>query len=294
MFRKKNIKLNGGKAQGNEKLVRGDEITLYLSEETIDGFREKKESFFSGKLDIVFEDEDILVVNKPAGLLSQKADKNDVSLVEYISSYIDDTSNTFRAGICNRLDRNTSGLVVAGKSVRGLQWMNQLFRERDLKKYYLCLVFGGVKKGKHLQAYLKKDRKENQVKIVSRPEPGAQKIETEYQPLHTVVWKGQEMTLLRVHLITGKSHQIRAHLASIGHPIVGDVKYGCRTASVLREAKHQMLHAWRLELGTPDYLPEKYHGMCWEAAPPAHFLKILQQIGIKKIESMNITAANDR
>ena len=152
MLRKKNIKLNGKKAEGMEKLKEGDEIALYLADDTIDGFRQQETSAVElampeAGLDVVFEDEDILVINKPVGMLSQKADKGDVSLVEYISGYlvkngtIDRTqSQTFRPGICNRLDRNTSGLVVAGKSIQGLQWMNQLFRERDLKKYYLCLM----------------------------------------------------------------------------------------------------------------------------------------------------------
>jgi 23S rRNA pseudouridine955/2504/2580 synthase len=227
-------------------------------------------------LDVIFEDEDILVINKPAGMLSQKADRDDISLVEYISAYVDTTSAAFRPGICNRLDRNTSGLVVAGKSVRGLQWMNRLFRERDLDKQYLCLVCGTVKQGEHLKGYLKKDRKNNQVQIVSREEPGAERIETSYEPRQVIVWKGQALTLLQVHLITGKSHQIRAHLASIGHPIVGDAKYGRGTfRAVLPEVRHQLLHAWRLEIGTPEYLPEKYRGMIWEAEIPKEIKKII-------------------
>jgi 23S rRNA pseudouridine955/2504/2580 synthase len=283
MLRKKNIKLNGKKAQGNEKLVAGDEISLYLSEETIDGFREKREELPARELDIVFEDEDILVVNKPVGMLSQKADRSDVSLVEYLSAYVDSTSDTFRVGICNRLDRNTSGLVVAGKSVRGLQWTNQLFRQRDLKKYYLCIVCGKLEKGEHLRGYLKKDREKNQVQVLSQEEAGTERIETKYEPLQTCLWQGQSFTLLQVHLITGKSHQIRAHLASIGHPIVGDLKYGKKTPAqnILPEVRYQMLHAWRLELGKADYLPEKYWGMKFEAAPPGLFLKVMKKIGIK-------------
>lgn len=297
MIRKKNIKLNGKKAGGMEKLKEGDEIALYLADDTIDGFRQQETSAVElampeAGLDVVFEDEDILVINKPVGMLSQKADKGDVSLVEYISGYlvkngtIDRTqSQTFRPGICNRLDRNTSGLVVAGKSIQGLQWMNQLFRERDLKKYYLCIVKGRVEEGSRIAGYLRKNGSHNTVTILSRPEPGADRIETEYEPLQWGRLDDKEYTLLKVHLITGKSHQIRAHLQSIGHPIVGDGKYGHKDIYRIFKKEFglrcQLLHAWRLELMSPDYLPEKYHGKNFEAPVPEKFLQIMKGLGMK-------------
>ena len=155
MLRKKNIKLNGKKADGSEKVTAGDEITLYLADETVESFRKqtpqkaqrtKNTGRKSMNIPVIYEDQDILVLNKPVGVLSQKADRDDYSLVEWLEDYLGkDTAQTFRPGICNRLDRNTSGLVVAGKSIHGLQWMNRLFRERNLKKYYLCLVHGAVK-----------------------------------------------------------------------------------------------------------------------------------------------------
>lgn len=288
MLRKKNIKLNHGRASGSERLEDGDEITLYLSDDTIDGFCRERRQAVSDRvsLDIVFEDEDILVINKPTGMLSQKADKDDVSLVEYVEGYLAEASGTgvFRPGICNRLDRNTSGLVVAGKSVQGLQWMNQLFRQRDLKKYYLCLVYGKVDRETRLKGYLRKDKQRNVVEVLERQTPGAAKIETAYLPLGQAQYQGENYTLLQVHLITGRSHQIRAHLASIGHPIVGDMKYGQKGKSGL--ARHQLLHAWRLELGTPDYLPERYQGCCFEAGLPERFAGILQKMGIWPVERM--------
>ena len=165
MLRKKNIKLNGKKADGSEKVTAGDEITLYLADETVESFRKqtpqkaqstKNTGRKSMNIPVIYEDQDILVLNKPVGVLSQKADRDDYSLVEWLEDYLGkDTAQTFRPGICNRLDRNTSGLVVAGKSIHGLQWMNRLFRERNLKKYYLCLVHGAVKGEKKLHGFLK-------------------------------------------------------------------------------------------------------------------------------------------
>lgn len=289
MLRKKNIKLNGKKAEGNERLQAGDVISLYLSEETIEGFRLSKRSAVlpeksMKKLEIIYEDEDILIVNKPVGVLSQKADRDDVSLIEYIDQYLAGEDEVFRPGICNRLDRNTSGLVVAGKSVQGLQWMNQLFRERNLKKYYLCVVHGRIRSESKLQGYLYKDEKKNKVTVFRQKKEGAGYIETEYTPLCYGCWNGEEYTLLRVHLITGKSHQIRAHLSSIGCPIIGDVKYGdTRDCQQMKKAfglRCQLLHAWKLEFREPLYLPEKYHNRKFTAPIPGQFQKILRELGI--------------
>ena len=212
MLRKKNIKLNGKKADGSEKVAEGDEITLYLADDTIDGFRKQSTAREENakqpekpqmKIEVVYEDSDILVLNKPVGVLSQKADRKDYSLVEWLGDYLGQTSgHTFRPGICNRLDRNTSGLVVAGKSVRGLQWMNELFRTRALEKYYLCLVHGALSVEQSLHGYLKKDEKKNKVMVLGRPAAGAVEIETKYKPLQTVRWGGEAYTLLKIHLIT--------------------------------------------------------------------------------------------
>ena len=248
MMRKKNIVLNGKKAAGMEKLAAGDVVKLFLADDTIDKFRgiagaekqyiskadttSKKQRV---KLDIIFEDEDILVVNKPVDMLSQKADKNDISLVEHITWYLESQKDNedkafqgFKPGICNRLDRNTSGLIVAGKSIKGLQSMNELFRERKLKKYYLCIVKGKITKFKRIDGYLTKNENHNTVTISDKMSEGAHRIITEYEPLGQGMFQDGYYTLLKVHLVTGKSHQIRAHLKSIGHPIIGDSKYGSR------------------------------------------------------------------
>ena len=155
MMRKKNITLNGKKAAGNEKLEKGDTVKLFLSEETIEGFREKKKRAVhtGAKLDILYEDEQVMLINKPAGMLSQKAEKGDISMVEHLISHLLDTGEvteemlkTFRPSLCNRLDRNTSGIVAAGKTLQGLQMLSGLFKERTLHKYYLCIVKGVIKK----------------------------------------------------------------------------------------------------------------------------------------------------
>ena len=265
MLRKKNITLNGKKAEGVEKLQEGDHVKLFLSDETFLKFAgqppvHKDEANVKLKpvsLSVVYEDEDILIINKPQGMLSQKAKPSDVSANEYIMEYLLDTGaltgedlRTFRPSICNRLDRNTSGLLIAGKSLRGLQEMAECLKDRSMKKYYRCIVKGTVAEEKKITGYLKKDEGSNQVQIYSKEVPDSRYIETEYMPVETF----SDATLLEVHLITGRSHQIRAHLASIGHPVAGDEKYGDHNWNLTLKKKYgihgQMLHAYRLEF--PD------------------------------------------
>jgi 23S rRNA pseudouridine955/2504/2580 synthase len=261
MLRKKNIVLNGKKATGNEKLTAGDSIKLFLSDETFEKFAGKRQtndlaaSVPNIALEIVYEDHDVLAINKPAGMLSQKAKKEDISANEYILQYLLESGtitreslHTFKPSVCNRLDRNTSGILVAGKTLNGLQQMSKAFRERSMEKYYLAIVAGHISKPRRIEGFLKKDEKNNQVTILSEPSNDAKPIITEYRPLKLV---GQ-VTLLEVHLITGRSHQIRAHLASIGHPVIGDTKYGNPRLNreFLKNAgvTHQLLHAYRLFL----------------------------------------------
>lgn len=255
MLRKKNIVLNGKKASGNEKLAVGDSVKLFLSDETIAKFSKTEIVHTGQKLDILYEDEHVLFLNKPAGMLSQKAESNDTSLVEHIISYLLESSQlkeedlrTFRPSICNRLDRNTTGLVAAGKSLAGLQEMGALFQKRSLKKYYRCLVAGEIKEKQYIQGWLVKDQEANKVTVLSSGQPDALPIETEYEP----ICSNGRYTLLEVHLITGRTHQIRAHLASEGHEIIGDYKYGNRKLNDSFQKKYglksQLLHAYRLEM----------------------------------------------
>ena len=283
MLRKKNIVLNGKKASGNEKLVAGDSVKLFLSDETIQKFSiEITVCKSNTKLDILYEDDDILLVNKPAGMLSQKAEAKDISLVEHLISYLLESGQltrenlkSFKPSICNRLDRNTSGLVVCGKSLKGLQTMGQLFKERKLKKYYRCIVAGNVTEKQYVKGYLIKDEKKNQVTVSDTYFPESQEIETEYRPIQQL----KQGTLLEVHLITGKTHQIRAHLASQGHAVIGDYKYGSREINDRYKKEyqlsHQLLHAYRLEVPKTKELPQLSEKM-FVAPLPKQFQKIIE------------------
>jgi len=343
MLRKKNIVLNDRKASGREIIQEKDHIKIYLSDETFAKFAsvfpgdsdrqrtdtdEKTAKRTNGsspytdlnpqipdsdsrsKLEIVYEDRDILVINKPAGLLSQKASQGDDSANDRIISYLFSSGQltkeelrTFHPSICNRLDRNTSGLLIAGKTMRGLQQMGEQLKDRSAKKYYQALVRGRVAEPCHLHGYLVKDHRTNRVEIlpdasfadrtqissfvddcakmsisdnskILSSRPGS-RIETAYRP---AAYFGNA-TLLEVHLITGRSHQIRAHLASVGHPVLGDAKYG--DSSVNRELyratgiRSQLLHAWRMELAdgrileapVPDTFRKAEQWLCRSGLP---------------------------
>ncbi len=292
MMRKKNIVLNGKKCTGNEKLKQGDSIKLFFSDETIEKFSAgtyvtpKKEKI--NMLPIIYEDEQVLLMNKPVGVLSQKAKDSDVSAVEILINYLIETNQlskeqfrTFHPSICNRLDRNTSGILVAGKTLPALQGMNRFFKERTIAKYYRCLVKGRVIKNEdYIKGYLVKDQKTNKVSITKKKTEEGVPIETEY----CVIQSNDEVSLLEVHLITGKTHQIRAHLASIGHPIIGDYKYGDKQINEMYRQeyglKSQLLHAYRLEMPSSDgslaYLNDKK----FVAELPDKFIKICKDKGV--------------
>ena len=283
MLRKKNIVLNGKKATGNEKLEVGDSVKLFLADETIEKFSKLIVVKTKAKLDIVYEDDNVILINKPVGMLSQKADAKDESLVEHIISYMIESGQLkqedlrkFKPSICNRLDRNTSGLVVAGKSLAGLQIMGELFKERTLKKYYRCLVKGQIKEKQYIKGFLKKDEATNKVTISTKELPDSLPIETEYEP----IWSNEKCTLLEVHLITGRTHQIRAHLASQNHPIIGDYKYGNRKVNDVYKEKYklesQLLHAYRLEMPALDNELANMSDKKFVAPLPALFNKIAE------------------
>lgn len=249
MLRKKNIKLNGQKAEGREMLRQGDRVTIYFSEETLCKFcgGAKSINYPVTELSLVYEDDNIVLINKPAGMLSQKAKDSDTTLVEYFLGYLQQSGQwqpggAFTPGICNRLDRNTSGIVIAGKSLAGLQKMSQLLKERTLDKYYLAIVEGVMTEPAVIRGYLSKEEG-NRAVIYAGNAPGRSYIETAYEPVQC----SGAYTLLRVKLVTGKTHQIRAHLAGMGHPLAGDVKYGGRR---LAGQRSYFLHA--AEIHFPD------------------------------------------
>lgn len=280
-MRKKNIVLNGKKIEGREKIAAGDSVKVWFSDETIEKFRGKKEE--APKRDypdfetwILYEDENIIIFNKPAGLLSQGDTSGAPSLNEALLS-----ARESRAGvtpsICHRLDRNTSGLVIAGKTVRGLQEMNALIKARSLTKVYQALVYGKTPASGILKGYLVKDHERNQVRYTEHAETGALPIETHYETLETVEAHGCLFSLVRVHLVTGRSHQIRLHFSSIGHPLLGDRKYGSRASLSVSEALHirrQLLHAASLTFPvlTDDFA--YLSGKTFTAPLPADFASV--------------------
>lgn len=321
MLRKKNITLNGKKADGSEKLKQGDEVKLFLSEETFAKFAgapvQASQKYPYARLDIIYEDEDILVINKPAGMLSQKADSGDLSANEYIIGYLlkqnqitESQLRTFRPSVCNRLDRNTSGLLIAGKSLKGLQEMAEQLKNRSVKKYYFCLVKGEVTEPKRIKAWLRKDEEHNRVTVASQemPEkpqscldyPGTEGItipameagkyiETEYVPIeHFKVGQQGDFTLLKVRLVTGRSHQIRAHFAAIGYPVVGDAKYGDKQVNAWfsRElgVHAQLLHASRIEF--PD-------GRAFRAPLNGTFQKVVRHLRGCQRQGVTCTVERD-
>lgn len=298
MLRKKNIVLNGKKASGSEKLAMGDELVFFLSEDTMDKMsgNNREHANASGErgiktyevaykkykeLEIIYENRQILIVNKPAGILTQKAAQHDLSLNEWFIGYMlingkitEQELNTFKPSVCNRLDRNTSGMVICGKTLSGSQKMSELLKKRSLHKYYRLYVKGKVKKASVIEGYLIKDRQKNTVKITDKPEnnscssDSSSYIKTRYEPLKIM----GDKTFLEVELITGKTHQIRAHLASIGHPLLGDYKYGDKGFNDIYKKKYhiesQLLHAYRLEF--PELTGEfaELSGKVFIAEPP--------------------------
>ena len=251
-LRTKYIKLNGKKVQPDVFLNEGDVLTLYIRDEFFD-IKKDYDFLKAGKeLSIVYEDENIILIDKKVGVICHQdnrydADALNLRVLRYLyekHEYDPEADKSFTPALCNRIDRNTGGIVIAAKNAEALRVMNQKIRDNELQKYYLCIV-KGCPKPKHavLTAYHFKDESNNTVTISDKPQEGYKKIITEY----TVIKPSSALSVCEVLLHTGRTHQIRAHMAYIGHPLLGDEKYGDKKLNVKHHMKRQALYSYKLK-----------------------------------------------
>lgn len=278
MLRKKNIVLNGKKVSGSELLNENDEVTLFLSDETYVKFGgvletagqsdaetvqyQKAYETLKG-IEVVFETADVLVLNKPAGILSQKAQAADFSVNEWMIGYLLETKKLppkalkmFKPSVCNRLDRNTSGLLVCGKTLAGSRYLSSIIKDKSLQKYYYTFVAGAFSLNTRTDGWLCKNVKTNKVAVYQTEadipntlRQTAAYIDTAFRAVKTISTGNGKITLLEVQLFTGKTHQIRAQLSALGYPVLGDRKYGSRRENEAfydTGVRNQLLHAYKL------------------------------------------------
>ena len=268
-IRIKRIKLNGGRAERDTRLNTGDVLQLYINDEFFDKPREDNAflTVATPKLNIVYEDEHILLVDKRPGLAVHPHDGAEYgrTLIDHIQAYLYQKrewrpreENAFTPALCNRIDRNTGGIVIAAKTAEALRVMNQKIKDREMDKRYLAIVEGTPKPAKgSLKGYLFKDAKKNRVFVTNTPQPGSKSCQTNYK---TIVSRNG-LTLVECELITGRTHQIRAQFAHAGHPLLGDGKYGKLDKRFDRT--YQALYSYKLtftftsEAGELEYLNGK-------------------------------------
>ncbi len=251
-IRIKRIKRNGGRAERDTRLEQGDVLQLYINDEFFENPREDNAflTVATPKLNIVYEDENILLVDKRPGLAVHPHDGAEYgrTLIDHIQAYLYQKrewrpreENAFTPALCNRIDRNTGGIVIAAKTAEALRVMNQKIKDRELDKRYLAIVEGSLRqKQGSLKGYLFKDAQKNRVFVTDTPQPGAKSCQTDYQ----ILAEKNGLSLVECKLITGRTHQIRAQFAHAGHPLLGDGKYGKLNKNYGRN--YQALYSYKL------------------------------------------------
>ena len=257
-IRIKRIKLNGQRAVRDQRLKQGDVLQLYINDEFFDQPREENMflTLFKPSLDIVYEDENLMLLNKRPGLVVHADETEKVNtLINHIQAYLYQKrewnpkwENAFTPALCNRIDRNTGGIVIAAKDAETLRVINEKIRDRELDKRYLCITVGRPRKPEgRVECFLLKDEKKKQVSVYHKPIPGGKTAITDYKVLET---RG-ELSLVEIGLETGRTHQIRATMADLGCPLLGDGKYGRGDVNRRYGETRQALYAYKLTFDLP-------------------------------------------
>ncbi len=323
---RKDVKVDSRRRDESYILNEGEIISLYLSDDTLDKYRGKRDLPARGigshrdsggsaphhsakrNFSIIYEDASVLIVNKPFGLLTHgDAREKKSHLSNQVKDYLIEsgeydprTEKVFSPAPVNRLDRNTTGIVIFGKTSEALRELNRMIRDKQIHKYYLTLASGEIKEELHLGGSLEKDKRRNRASVAPEGTAGRD-IETLVKPLEILDFEGLKVTLCEVELITGRTHQIRAHLASAGHPLVGDSKYAeSSSAAINRYVKKryglttQLLHAYKIVFDDPAaVLASPYTGdgeirSAFTAELPRRFMEILKSVKCRRIENKKI------
>lgn len=292
MIEQGKVRVNGKRKKDTYELAAGDEIAIWIEEEAFQeahaGAEEKKVKFagVDASIDVIYEDAELLVVNKPAGLLTHPdRSEQKETLITRVHAYLhrkgELDSRLFLPATANRLDRNTSGLVLVGKTAGTLHRLNQDIQRRQLDKTYITVVHGRLSAPGEVGTKLIRDSEGNRTRTVreeTEDQNGAGEAEgkealTRYRPLST----GNGYTMVEVELVSGRTHQIRVHMQSIGHPLLGDIKYGGKAYG---KVNHQLLHAWHIKLAD---------GRTFHVPPPPLFRSVLRSVGIEAQSVLSAT-----